>query len=462
MDALVTALMLQLMLSYTCTGSVEAAINSNDNLTIGVGSFSFDSSSEEEDIAGFMSKTTMQGNTTIGSNKIYWLTPDPREQQKAQMNQLIGRLVYNTPLGALGNITSLASIVSMESTFKFQFITPPIETNTGGDGMTFFISPARSIPAKSSGGGLGIINEATGNATNSSLHLFAVEFDTYKNPPFTDPNNNHVGIDINSLVSVVTASIGPDSSLQSDLDLYSNSSFLVWIDYYSANLSIEVRMITAETTSSSSSSPPPPSSSFSDVIRPPDPLLILTHNLSALLGDPGLDMFVGLSATTGNNFQGCAIYSWDFALTVVQPAIASNSTGVSDFPPLGAAEPATTTGSSNVLRKLLIPAIIAVAVFVVGFIAAVLAYRKRQRRHGANDDVDPHVQELRPTRHGSLRNRHYNRLSGPAAALANELPSITHDTRVPAALTQYKFEELVHANGAEWCMCTQTARCTAM
>jgi hypothetical protein len=259
------------MLSYTCTGSVEGAISSNGNLTTGVGSFSFDSSEEEEeeDIAGFVSKTAMQGNTTIGSNKIYWLTPDPREQQTDQMNQLVGRLVYNTPLGVLRNITSLASIVSMESTFKFQFITPPVETNSGGDGMAFFISPSRSIPTNSSGGGLGIINDATGNAIDSSLHLFAVEFDTFQNPLFKDPGNNHVGIDIDSLVSVVTA-----SSRQSDLDLYSNSSFLVWVNYYSANLSIEVRMIKAKTTSSL----------FSDVVRPPDPLLILTCNLSA----PGL------------------------------------------------------------------------------------------------------------------------------------------------------------------------------
>ena len=202
---------------------------------------------------------------------------------------------------------------------------------------------------------MGIAN-GTANATDPSLHLFAVEFDTYQNDRLKDPNNNHVGIDINSLVS--TAYVSTNSSA---LDLYQNSSFMAWVDYYASNTSIEVRMINISGSSSSS------------VVTPPlQPLLSLNYDLSTLFLDS--DMFVGLSATTGANYQGCAIFSWNFSLsTTVNSRPPSSSSGSSNSnTSIPAPQPQPTPKYGNNLR-IIIPSILGGGVVATGVIVAFIA-----------------------------------------------------------------------------------------
>ncbi|KAM0994134.1 hypothetical protein ACFX13_009848 [Malus domestica] len=75
-----------------------------------------------------------------------------------------------------------------------------------GHGMAFVIAPKRGIPQAGHDPFLGLFNSTNnGNVTN---HIFTVKLDTTKEIKFNDIDNNHVGIDINSLNSVKSSTAG--------------------------------------------------------------------------------------------------------------------------------------------------------------------------------------------------------------------------------------------------------------
>ena len=68
-----------------------------------------------------------------------------------------------------------------------------------GNGIAFVISPTRGWSGGLPNQYLGLFNDTNnGNATN---HVVAVELDTVQNEEFKDINDNHVGVDINGMVS---------------------------------------------------------------------------------------------------------------------------------------------------------------------------------------------------------------------------------------------------------------------
>ncbi|EMS52128.1 L-type lectin-domain containing receptor kinase V.9 [Triticum urartu] len=75
-----------------------------------------------------------------------------------------------------------------------------------GHGFAFFIALSTDLSAAFPIQFLGLIN-ATNNGSTSN-HLFAVELDTIQNTEFGDIDNNHVGVDINSLNSVKSNTAG--------------------------------------------------------------------------------------------------------------------------------------------------------------------------------------------------------------------------------------------------------------
>lgn len=73
-------------------------------------------------------------------------------------------------------------------------------SNASAGGIAFFVASedSASPPLNSSGGWLGLFNQS--NDGNSSNQIVAVEFDIFKDP--WDSSDNHVGVDVNSIVSV--------------------------------------------------------------------------------------------------------------------------------------------------------------------------------------------------------------------------------------------------------------------
>lgn len=117
--------------------------------------------------------------------------------------------------------------------------------------------------------------------------FLGIEFDTAMDDNVGDLNGNHVGIDVDSLVSVSTSNV---SSI--DLVLNSGKKLHSWIDYESSSKRLEVRL-------GEFGSP-----------RPYNPLVAHSIDLSEMWKEE--EVFVGISSSTSNSLQTSSIYSWKF------------------------------------------------------------------------------------------------------------------------------------------------------
>ncbi|KAK8262660.1 hypothetical protein V6Z11_D13G273700 [Gossypium hirsutum] len=178
---------------------------------------------------------------------------------------------------------------SFSTTFVFAIV--PKLPKLGGHGITFTISPSIEFFNRALANQyLGLFNiTSNGHPTN---RVFAIELDTMKNPEFEDIDDNHVGIDINSLQSYVSA----PASYYSDKDkenktlrLLSGKPVQLWIDYDERDMLLNVTMAPFGTQ------------------KPWLPLLSTNLNLS-MSGS----MHVGFSASTGSVPSDQYILWWSF------------------------------------------------------------------------------------------------------------------------------------------------------
>ncbi|CAN6195618.1 unnamed protein product [Urochloa humidicola] len=127
-----------------------------------------------------------------------------RNDRSKSSNSSVGRASYKQPVAIWDEVTG--ELASFTTTFSMQIELDKINTVTSGDGMAFFLAHyPSSIPSSSAGGNLGLFGQGlpSTNATGDD-RVVAVEFDTFLNKQF-DASGNHMGIDINSLVSKVYA-----------------------------------------------------------------------------------------------------------------------------------------------------------------------------------------------------------------------------------------------------------------
>ncbi|GMP49228.1 hypothetical protein CsSME_00016277 [Camellia sinensis var. sinensis] len=85
---------------------------------------------------------------------------------------------------------------------NFVFIMVP-ENTANGHGIAFTISPSTNFTGAFTTDFLGLLN-STNNGLASN-HLLAIELDNNENEQFNDIDNNHVGIDVNNLTSIDSA-----------------------------------------------------------------------------------------------------------------------------------------------------------------------------------------------------------------------------------------------------------------
>ena len=78
--------------------------------------------------------------------------------------------------------------------------------HSGSHGTSCVLSPTRHLPRVSSDQYLGLLNKATNGKTSNNI--IAIELDIHKDEEFGDIVDNHVGININGLRSVVSALAG--------------------------------------------------------------------------------------------------------------------------------------------------------------------------------------------------------------------------------------------------------------
>ncbi|XP_019459040.1 PREDICTED: L-type lectin-domain containing receptor kinase S.4-like isoform X2 [Lupinus angustifolius] len=222
---------------------------------------------------------TLNGVAEVEKNGILRLTNDT--------SRLLGHAFYPSPFH-FKNSTN-GKVFSFSTSFALAIV--PEYPKLGGHGLAFTIAPSKdlkSLPSQY----LGLLNSS--DIGNFSNHLFAVEFDTVQDFEFGDINDNHVGIDINSLQSNASATAGyyTDDSTKQDLTLKSGKTILAWVDYDSALTLVSVTLSPSST-------------------KPKKPILSFVLDLSTIFHDT---MYVGFSASTGLLASSHYILGWSFKI----------------------------------------------------------------------------------------------------------------------------------------------------
>ncbi|CAN8277865.1 unnamed protein product [Cochlearia groenlandica] len=163
----------------------------------------------------------------------------------------------------------------------------------GGHDIAFVISPyvdfTRAQPARF----MGVFN-ASSNGSSASSQVFAVELDTVENDDFYDMNNNHVGIDVNTPISVESASAYYFSETEHknvSLNISSGDPIQVWIDYEGNVLNVSLAPLEAK--------------------KPSRPLISRHINLSEMF--PSKRLYAGFSAATGTTISYHYLLGWSFS-----------------------------------------------------------------------------------------------------------------------------------------------------
>ncbi|KAL5731093.1 L-type lectin-domain containing receptor kinase IV.1 [Ranunculus cassubicifolius] len=224
------------------------------------------------------------GIAEIKTNGLLLLTNGTKQEKGHVFNQK-PFLFKNTPNG---------SAVSFSTTFVFAIVSKYPELS--GHGIVFVIAPSKSLPGAIANHYLGLFNETTNG--KSSNHVIAVELDTIiSSTEFGDINDNHVGIDINDLRSVISA---PTSYFLDDsprdhknLTLVSGKRMQVWIEYDGLHKLLNVTIAPFH------------------LPKPKSPLLSLHRDISPILLD---SMYVGFSSATGSVPTLHCILGWSFQI----------------------------------------------------------------------------------------------------------------------------------------------------
>ncbi|KAK6140203.1 hypothetical protein DH2020_026001 [Rehmannia glutinosa] len=189
-----------------------------------------------------------------------------------------GKVLYSKPVNFRRPGTqSLASF----STF-FSFSVTNLNPSSIGGGLAFVISPDDEYVGDA-GGFLGIM-DSNGAAQNG---VVAVEFDTLMDVEFKDINGNHVGLDLNSMVSTRVRDLDTIG-----VDLKSGDLVNSWVDYSGSTRVIKVYV------------------SYSN-LKPKEPVIVATFDLSDYIVNDF--MFVGFTGSTQGSTEIHSIEWWSFS-----------------------------------------------------------------------------------------------------------------------------------------------------
>ncbi|KAK9158852.1 hypothetical protein Scep_005426 [Stephania cephalantha] len=218
-------------------------------------------------------------------------------------SRLLGHAFHSTPLQF--KTSANASALSFSTNFVFSIV--PEYAELGGHGMAFVISPTPELQGAYPRQYLGLFN--TSNMGNSSNRVFAVEFDTVQDLEFKDIDDNHVGVDINSLESIASATCTYFATNMSKqvIGLQSGNKVQAWIDYDSID---NVLNVTVSLNS----------------VKPTSALISIKVDLSQVLLE---NMFVGFSASTGRLASAHYVLGWSFRFNGV-----SRNLDISSLPSL--------------------------------------------------------------------------------------------------------------------------------
>ncbi|KAH7665064.1 Non-specific serine/threonine protein kinase protein [Dioscorea alata] len=288
-----------------------------------------------------------KGATNLSFDSLAAVTPDGLLSLTNNTTHGKGHAFFSVPIqfkkSPAGNIISFSTL--------FVFAIVPEYRTFSSDGLAFVLSPSKDLSHAWGENYLGLLNET--NNGKPSNHIFAVEFDTALNPSIKDINDNHVGIDINSLISNYSKPAGfnsDDDGQFKNLSLKSGDPMQVWIEYDGQNMQFNVTL------------------SPLWMPKPKTALLSSTINLSSIILD---HMYVGFSASTGMAYAYQCILGWSFKTDGKVPEL-----NISSLPRL----PQTTTPSKDKLKDILIWLLLSLSVLVLMAVAGARMIMVRKKR----------------------------------------------------------------------------------
>ncbi|GAV67665.1 Pkinase domain-containing protein/Lectin_legB domain-containing protein [Cephalotus follicularis] len=233
---------------------------------------------------GFNSSDVLLYGTAIIDSRILTLTNETA--------MTIGRALYPQKISTKAPNSS--HVYPFSTSFIFSIV--PYKNTLAGHGFVLLFVPFTGIKGATAAQNLGLFNRTNDGDPNN--HVFGIEFDVFKNEEFRDIDDNHVGVDVNSLTSTSAHEAGywldnedgGDEKSFQNLKLNDGKNYQVWIDY--ANSFINVTMAPA------------------GMKRPKRPLLNMSLNLSDVLED---EMYVGFTGATGRLVQSHKILAWSFS-----------------------------------------------------------------------------------------------------------------------------------------------------
>ncbi|CAH8362325.1 unnamed protein product [Eruca vesicaria subsp. sativa] len=232
--------------------------------------FVYDSFSKQENLY-------LDGSATVLSNGLLQLTNASDHQ--------MAHVFYRKPIG-------LSSSKPLSFSTHFICALVPQPGFEGGHGMAFVVSPSMDFSHAESDRYLGVFNVSKNVSPSSDV--LAVELDTIWNPDFEDIDNNHVGIDVHSPLSVAIASASYYSDIKrknETINLLSGKPLQVWVDYEDTMINVSMAPLEVE--------------------KPSQPLLSQLINLTEIFPNRSR-LFVGFSAATGTATSYQYILSWSF------------------------------------------------------------------------------------------------------------------------------------------------------
>ncbi|TKY66851.1 L-type lectin-domain containing receptor kinase VII.2 [Spatholobus suberectus] len=303
--------------------------------------------------------TLLYGNATIESS-ILTLTN--------RNTFSVGRAFYPSKIPTKSSNSS----TPLPFSTSFIFSIAPFKELLPGHGFVFILSPFAGTTGVSSSEHLGLFNFTNNGSPNN--HVFGVEFDVFENQEFNDINDNHVGVDINSLDSFTSHAAGfwggKDGDKFEDLKLNDGENYQVWIDYLDSRVNVTMALAGQK--------------------RPKKPLISELVDLSEVLLD---EMYVGFCGATGKLVESHKILAWSFSNSNFSIGDALGTTNLPSF----------VLPKESVLRsKGLIVGIITGVFFVIGGAVVVIfelfLRRKRGKRKEEKEDIEDWELEYWPHR----------------------------------------------------------------
>ncbi|KAK2986928.1 hypothetical protein RJ640_009071 [Escallonia rubra] len=226
---------------------------------------------------------SLDGDAYVRSDGILVMTRDSPKP--------LGHAVYPSPLRFKETkLNNRSSIVTFSTNFVFSI--QPQYLQLGGHGLAFALLSTKEPKGCLPNQYLGFPND-TSNAKYST-RMLAVEFDTVQNLEFQDFNDNHIGIDISSLISNISKPaafyVDNTTTTNNSIILKSGDTFQVWIDYNSQEMLMNVTIAPL-------------------ALRPYQPLISFPIDLSSVLDEY---MDVGFSASTGLLAAAHNVLGWSF------------------------------------------------------------------------------------------------------------------------------------------------------